>query len=174
MDDSDYDIGSDPIPLYRFQKHLFTYGMMIDYLESIGIDTEFDSSLEVGGGQGTNSRVLKLEGRTESVDCIDINPYHEQMDYGTFLNRLKQYQMLEKTGRIVPKVGENFTASGVNTFGYYPKAGSTYQNINSQDSPTLNEYIVDDFENHDFQRRYDFVFAFQCIEYFDLENLFEK
>ena len=63
---------SSPMSYKGWLNDLFTYSMMIDFFEEVGITKKFKNSLDLGGAQGTLSYFLRSEKRSEQASCIEI------------------------------------------------------------------------------------------------------
>src|SRR5436190_16708528 len=61
------------VNFYAFAKDLFEYGFMMDLLSDNGIELNVKRALDVGGMEGTVSRLLKNSGQAAICDCVDIH-----------------------------------------------------------------------------------------------------
>ena len=148
-----------------YLKDAFEYGVVVDFLSSIGFDGPWNTLLDIGGAEGYIARLFKAEGRTKTAVCVDVIE-NKATTADMWLNhyRYKRTKLLDGKKGLLRKLP--------NYFGYYPSSDGAYLNIRFREAPALDEHIVGDALS--VSGRFDMVTAFLCLEYFDLDDIFPK
>ncbi len=145
----------------------FEYGMMIDLLRQWGVDTDWDRAIDVGTADGYAPMLLKGEGRCRHAIGVDVEKR----------NPPDATKLMSKSARVFKYPTHRLELNelvmrNAGAFGYYPKRSGTMWNIKIDKDPALDDYIVGDYLTVDHQA--DFISALLCIDYFDLDALFDK
>ena len=153
---------------YAFAKDLFEYGFMMDLLSDNGIELKVKRALDVGGMEGTVSRLLKNSGQAAICDCVDIHEYGKTLTDEKFVSYLRSYRRLYRWRPA--KVLMNFEAHfdhrlNRERFSEYLSLGRAFG---------IDNYLTCGFEAMEESVPYDFVSALGCLSYFELNNFFRK
>ena len=62
-----------------FLKDLLEYSLVIDFLESLGLQTKWNKTLDIGGREGFVARFLTGEGKSNYADCIELYDYGKSL-----------------------------------------------------------------------------------------------
>lgn len=162
----------------EFFQDFYEYAIMIDFLESIGIKRKWNSALDIGGQQGYVSRFLIGEEKTNSADCIELSDYGKHLNLKKmkwFYNRYKMWKLAKKLNfnykNQVLKVLNAFQTMCDN-YGYYPNHDSKFWKLKFTKDPNITNYIIEDI--YKLNKKYDFISALLCLEYFNYKTLFKK
>ena len=164
-----------------FRKDLVEYVLTKNFLQEVGQVGPWKSALEVGGKEGTVARLLKGEGKTSHVDCIDIVPCYKQLTTGHFKKLMRDIYQPKYAGVRIPRrlaglVNPKYydwTGTQSREFAYLPDKNFGW-NVSIKQSPEPNNFIIGDFIEHPLTQTYDLISALLCIEYFDPEKLFAR
>ena len=63
---------------------------MTDYLDSIGIEMDFNSALDIGGQQGYIWRLLISENKTKTTDCVEIDGYEKRLSLNQHISEAEK------------------------------------------------------------------------------------
>ena len=77
-----------------FLKDIFIYSLFKDALLETGIKLDFNNALDLGGAEGTISRLMKMERISKSCDVIEIFDMSKLLSDDLFLKHLKQNHFL--------------------------------------------------------------------------------
>lgn len=151
-----------PMTFQGFCKDLFEFRIMMDFLTSIGVfDKHMEKGLEIGGAEGAISRLLKGKEMVRHVTCIEVHDMKNQLSDARFNKLLGRVRLQGcKTDRCV------------GNFGHYLARSPSMKDMYMSAKPTLDRYIVGDVYN--LNETFDWISAFLCMEYFDLEEFFPK
>jgi len=158
----------DPVGFYSFAKDAFEYSMMMDFIHQNRVKSQWRHALDIGGMEGTVSRLLKSNGHSETVDCVDIHDYSVQLPdqlYKEFVHKHKIYRRFRKS-----HVLHNFPQH----FDYQPSKSSTLNKINLGTDNNIDNYFVRSFYDLEVKYKYEYVSALLCMPYFELEKFFKK
>jgi SAM-dependent methyltransferase len=162
----------------EFFQDFFEYSLMIDYLDSLGIDINCNSALDIGGQQGYISRLLISENKTKFADCVEIGDYSNRLTLSKmkwFYNRYKVWKILRRFNldykNHVSKLNNAFDTMCAH-YGTFLNADSKFWKLNFKTPPTISNYIVGNV--YDINKKYDFISALLCLEYFNYQKLFKK
>lgn len=159
------------VPPYAFMKDVFEYGLMIDFLVHHGLKGPWGSALDLGGAEGTISRLLKSEKLAKRADCLDIKDFSNTLPnalYDKYLRGFRLFSSLNKLGLKKPKLAANFREH----FSYFPTHSDKYYNIKSKAPGRIDHYYTHSIYEH--SEKYDFISALLCFPYFDLRLLFPR
>lgn len=157
-----------------FYRDVFVYSMMIDLLERHGYKIEGEKALDIGGGVGTASRLLQMEGKVNQADVLDIEDWSEGLTEQRFMKLYQKYQSLVELAKWDKDFSAKFRYRQQNVFGYYPSVESKLYNIEYNNNPNRGDFIVADFVETKLNKKYDFISGLLCLEYFNIEEVFEK
>lgn len=165
-----------------FMKDHYTYSLMIDFLESLGVDCRWNRALDIGGAEGTVSRLLKGEGRARWTATIELNKFDGGVTTGVFLREFFRFRAAAALSRFSPTLRRFLIGDGAwrgkrlsplfSAYGYMPPRGSTFWKPRLRAMPTVDEYIVGDV--FDLEQQFDLITGFSVISYMDVEPLFHK
>jgi len=165
-----------------FIRDVYEYALMIDFLENLGVRTRWPRALDLGGAEGTMSRLLRAEGRADHVVTIDASDAGGALTTEGFLRLWARFRAAAFASRFSPRLRRFLLGDDVwrgrrlapiyNHWGYWPPASSTFWRPRLRRLPLLDRYIAGDV--YDLEERFDLVTAFFCLDYFDLEKIFAK
>jgi hypothetical protein len=148
-----------------YLKDAFEYGLVVDYLSSIGCGGPWDRLLDIGGAEGYIARLFKAEGRAKSAVCVDVvQNATTNAEMWMHHYQYKRTKILNGRKALLKKLP--------NYFGYYPPSSGAYLNIKFKETPAIEEHVVGSALS--VSGRFDLVTAFLCLEYFDLDEIFPK
>jgi SAM-dependent methyltransferase len=147
---------------------------MVDFINQRGYEICGERSLDIGGGSGTTSRLLTMEGRFDRADTLDIQDFSDTLTREHFIDLFKRFKSLSDLAQYDDAFREKFIRWEASTFGYHPQKGSKFFNFELDTNPTRNDFIVSDFINTEEVEKYDFINAILCLEYFDIYELFNR
>ena len=156
------------VNFYAFAKDLFEYGFMMDLLGDNGVELKVKRALDVGGMEGTVSRLLKNSGHAEVCDCVDIADYGKVLTDDKFAAYLKSYRRLYKwrPGKVLMNFQEHFDHRlNRERFSKELSLGRRFD---------IDNYFTAGFVAMDESVQYDFVSALGCLTYFELNEFFQK
>lgn len=155
------------------QKDIFMYCMMIDFLRSHGITTQWQSSLDVGGAEGAIARLHKLEGRVKRNHVIELYDMRTCLPVSRFLKYVMRHKIESRLCRLgvldKSRISDPYR---FDQFNYYPNGASSFFNVKVRKSPSIDSYTLCDF--YETKGAYDLITAFSVIDYFDPERFFAK
>jgi len=164
--------------LSMFNKDLMLYSLAIDFLDSLGVKTHWNTSLDIGGREGFISRFLTGEDKVKKADCIELNDYSHSVN----TKKMKHFFRLYKLWKLARKfkinyknnltLANNFLERQSSNIGYYPNDSSKFWNIKFKKDPNIHEYLVKNIFEH--EKRYDLITSFSSLHYFNYKQLFKK
>ena len=164
----------------QFLGKFYEAALLLDALRGAGASNQFRAALDIGSGPALQPRIMKLVGRIEHLEAIDV--YDGTRRCSDILlrrhaRRLRRLYPLYRLQKLVPRplrqhigVLRKIDAKlplGVEDFGHHPDEspyGASFRR-----GPTLAAYHVGDVFAH--QGRYDLVTSFMALEYFDFDKL---
>ena len=165
-----------------FVKDAYEYALMIDFLEELGVRTRWKKGLDLGGAEGTISRMLRGEGRLKQAVTIDMSDASSSLTTGIYARHWLRFKIACWVSRFSPALRRFLLGAGkwrgkrmsamFNHWGYWPPASSAFWNLKWKAVPRLDRYIAGDVYEHN--DKYDLVTAFFCLDYFDIEKAFRK
>ncbi|NOS67693.1 MAG: methyltransferase domain-containing protein [Candidatus Peribacteraceae bacterium] len=169
-----------PMSYSSFRKDLVEYAVARKFLHSLGVKGPWGSALEIGGREAVVARLIKGEG-TEYVETIDLKPYYKRLSTPLFKTRMRDVFAPKVRGIRVPRrlAGlanpkyYDWAQSQAREFGLQPDRNFGWD-IKMVREPDLGTYTIGDVNTYDFKRKYDFVSAMGCLDYFDPEHLFKR
>lgn len=153
-------------PDINIAKDYIEYSLFRDFLINSGKLRNWNNLLDIGGREGHIARIMKYEGIAKNVETIDILNMKRPSNKSLLINIIKSKVAL----RLKPSMFKRLTKGN---FGWKVD-GEKLNKVFSMKSISLDNYIIGDFLNHKFNKKYDLITAFLCIEYLDLEKLLIK
>jgi len=156
------------VNFYAFAKDLFEYGFMMDMLGDNGIELKMKRALDVGGMEGTVSRLLKNTGQAAICDCVDIHDYGKALTDDKFVSYLRSYRRLYKwrPAKVLMNFQEHFDHRlNRERFSRQLPLGKRFN---------IDNYLTCGFQAMDENEQYDFVSGLGCCTYFELNEFFHK
>jgi len=161
-----------PMEPSNFFKDIFEYFMMLDFLESLGVNLNWNTALDIGGAEGTISRILKTDNRVDYANCIEVRDASERLTDDHFQSLMDAFRAELADNNYDGILGKRWGHYTPDTFGYCPPNEGRNWRIGDSGYHAIDNYLMGDIFDHD--EKYDLVTAFLCMEYFDYVNLFEK
>lgn len=165
-----------------FIKDVYEYAIMIDFLERLGARTFWERGLDIGGAEGTISRLLRGARRLRYAVTIDISDVSRSLSTSTFIKHFLRFRAACLVARYSAPLRRFLLGDGewrgqrltplFNNWGYWPPRSSTFWRLSLRAVPRIDRYIVGDVYQLD--ERFDLVTAFFCLDYFDIERVFAK
>ena len=155
-----------PISYSGFLKDVFLHGMMVDFFAEYGIDLRVESSLNVGGSEGTVARLLRYEGRAKSTTITELYDMRALLDDALFARHMRTLAI--SLFRSKWGLGPSFQArigELAMSHSYYPNAGDTIFNIKSKGPAKIDNYQIRNY--YDIAEKYDLVTAISVVDYFN-------
>ena len=163
-----------------FIKDVYEYAMMMDFLENLGIKTRWDKGLDLGGAEGTMSRLLRGEGKLKTAVTVDISDVSHNLSTQAFLKHYVRFRAACIASRFSPTLKSFLLGDGLwhgrhltplfNHWGYWPPASSKFWNLTLKKAPKIDRYITGDV--YDLQEKFDLITAFFCLDYFNIDKIF--
>jgi hypothetical protein len=156
------------VNFYAFAKDLFEYGFMMDLLGDNGVELKVARALDVGGMEGTVSRLLKNSGQAAICDCVDIHDYGRTLTDEKFVSYLRSYRRLYRwrPGKVLMNFQEHFDHRlNRKRFSGQLALGKRFD---------IDNYFTCGFQAMDEDVQYDFVSGLGCLTYFELNEFFHK
>jgi hypothetical protein len=150
---------------YAFSKDVYEYNIMIGQLTDNKIRFNWNRSLDIGGMEGTVSRLFAGTALSNISDCVDIHDYTPQIPDHVFSRYLNIWRLLNCT--YPRKLKYNFN----DHFGSNLKKLDVGRIVAK---PKINNYFTDGFIGFKPDYKYDFVSALLCMPYFKLDEFFGK
>ena len=171
-----------PFGIDGFIKDVYEYALMIDFMESVGVTTSWDRTLDIGGAEGTMARLLRGEGRAHCAAVVEVKDIASRLPTSLFVKHWCRFRAISAASRFSPRLrrfllgdgewrGKRLTALYLN-FGYVPPRGSTFWTVRLRAIPRLDRFIVGDV--YALQETFDLVTSFLSLPCFDHVRLFEK
>jgi len=174
--------GPTPFGIDGFIKDVYQYALMIDFLEGLGVRTAWDKALDVGGAEGTLSRLLRGEGRARWVATLEVQDLKRRLSTAMFLRYLTRFQLAVAASRFNPKLRQFLLGERTwrgrrlsplyADFGYAPPRGSTFWRVWLRTLPRLDRYLIGDF--YQLKEPFDLITSVAALPYFDVEKMFAK
>ena len=174
--------GLDDFGFDGFVKDHYQYSIMVDFLESLGVDCHWAKTLDIGGAEGIISRLLRGEGRAREAVTIEINEFDRGVTTASFLREYVRFKLAAAGARFSPRLRRCLIGDGewrgrkltplYRNYGYYPPKGSRFWSLRFVRPPTLDRYIVGDV--FELNEQFDLITGFSVISYMDVERLFQK
>ncbi len=165
-----------------FIKDVYEYATMIDFLERHGVQAVWERGLDIGGAEGTISRLFRGEGRLKYAVTIDSSDVRGRLTTAAFVKHYARFKAACAVSRVSPILRRFLVGDAVwrgkrlssmyNHWGYWPIPSSTFWKLRLRGVPGIDRYIVGDVYKLDEQ--FDLITAFYCLDYFNIENIFEK
>ncbi len=165
-----------------FIKDVYEYSIMIDFLESLGFRCAWERALDVGGAEGTMSRLLRGEGRAQWTATLDLTDLGKCLSTATCLRHWARFRLATTAARFSPKLRRFLLGDGMwrgkrltwlyPNFGYQPPRSSTFWNLRLRAIPSISQYIVGDF--YKVEEKFDLITSFLALPCFDAERFFSK
>jgi len=163
-----------------FVKDVYQYAMLLDFLESVGVGLRWKRTLDLGGAEGTMSRLLRGQGRAAHTTTVEIEDFRPALDTRRFMRLWSRLRALTALARHRDDV-RRFLVSGTpwrgrrlsnhfEDFGWWPPAGSVFWRLGLSAPPRVDEYVVGDI--YALGGTYDLVSAASVIAWFELDRLF--
>jgi hypothetical protein len=152
-------------PFYGFAKDVYEFNLMIKELIENNISLDMNRSLDIGGMEGTVSRLLSGTGMSKIADCVDIHDYRQQISDTLFQRYLKVWRW------------SNILYSRKTKYNFREHFGCNLKNLSIKKiiyTPKISNYFTDGFIDFVQPYKYDFVSALLCMPYFQLDKFFEK
>ncbi len=165
-----------------FIKDVYEYALMIDFLENHGIKTSWNKGLDLGGAEGTMSRLLRGEGKLKTAVTVDISDASHNLSTASFLKHYFRFRVACAFSRFSPKLKSFLLGDGLwrghrltplfNHWGYWPPLSSKFWNLTLKRVPSIDRYIAGDV--YDLDEKFDLITSFFCLDYFNIEKIFAK
>lgn len=171
-----------PFGIDGFIKDVYEYALMVDFLESLGRPSRWDRALDIGGGEGTVSRLLRGQGKARHSTTIEIEDFRPRLSTRVFMREFLKYRAGTLAAGILPGL-RRFLVSGeawwgrrltayYYDFGWMPQRGSNFWRLSIRRPPVVGEYVIGDV--YDLAGPFDLITAFSCLVWFDVGRLFRK
>lgn len=161
---------SRPASFYSFAKDAFEYALMMELVEQAGVRLRGVRALDIGGMEGTVSRLIKAEGVAREAHCVDIHDYSAQLPTERFRSHLRRLQVMST---LAPAFGRyNFQEH----FDYPVTRASRYHGLREAGNAgcEIDAYHTCGLYGLDSETPFDFVSALLCLPYFTLLDFYTK
>jgi SAM-dependent methyltransferase len=156
-----------------FLKDIYLYSLLIDLLRDHGIDLNVESALDVGGGEGTMARLLKMEGRAKHTHVIELYDMRGLLTddlFDSHISRWRRNVLLSGLG--LNRYSAIKQLSLFESFQSFPGKDSTFFNLRRKNYGRIADYTLRNF--YEMEQKFDLVTAFSCVDYFNPELFFKK
>jgi SAM-dependent methyltransferase len=174
---------TEDITFIQFLGKFYEAALVLDALQRVGRRSEFRAGLDIGSGPALQPRIMKLVGRVDQVEAIDIYDGSRRCSDALlrrYARRLRALYLLYRLQKPIPNtLRRRFSLLrridaklplGVEEFGYYPDESPYGTRLRR--GPTLAAYHVGEVFAH--QGRYDLVTSFMALEYFEFDKIAAK
>ena len=162
-----------PLKYGGFVKDVFLYSCMVDLLRDKNIDLKVGKALDVGGGEGTMARLLRMEGRADHVHVIELYDMRGLLPdslFNSHVSLMRRHVFLSGVGLArYDSVRKNSIFEATS---HYPHAASAYYHLRKNGPGIIDEYTLRNY--YDVEGKYDLLTAFSCVDYFNPELFFKK
>lgn len=167
----------------QFLGKFYEAALLLDGLRRVRKAGRFRAGLDIGSGPALQPRILKLVGRVDRMEAIDIYDGSRRCSEALLRRHARRLRVLYPFYRLQKLVPERVRRHiglcrkidatlplGVQDFGYYPDENP--YGVRFRRGPTLAAYHVGDVFAH--QGRYDLVTSFMALEYFEFDKIAAK
>lgn len=153
-----------------FLNHVYKYGLVIDYLEALGVKTKWEKALDIGAMDGTLSRLFLADGKVVRADAIDLTDNRKKLSDATFSRHIKELEYLQNLARKLPKKKKELLTSVplFHEMCAVPTEQSPFWHKFSK-GRAINRFVEGDFKSVQLEDKYDLVTSFLTMITLDLD-----
>lgn len=158
------------MPFKAFVKDVAEYCLVMEFLESLGVAGPWERALDMGGAEGTISRLLRADGRVRHSVCNDLIDLRHRLSDRHFRGLFRKFRVRRGLGRLFQR---RFALPDYAVdFGPEFRRNRMFGNIVLRQPPRLDEYLAGDF--YEISNRFDFISSLLSLEYFEPDKVLSK
>ena len=165
-----------------FIKDVYQYALMVEFLESLGLQLRWRTALDVGGAEAAISRLLRGQGLAAHTTTVEIEDFSGALSTRRFLALWLKLRAATAAARRRPALRRCLTdgapwrgrslSNHREDFGWVPPASSPFWRLRLRQTPMVDRFEVGDY--YALSGPYDLISAVSSLAWFRLDDFFGK